>query len=323
MQKYLFYLLTLSLGCTPLMAAHDPVLYIALDTSGSMRNKYQWLADMVSIVRDNSSEAPQLTKSISLHTFTDRAEIRIEGDDRDVIGVIKTISLRGGTEDGLIPIKMIAEKVTGGAHIILITDEDRDKAADIDSEALLRVLREKNITLHAVQSRQIRCGSDQVIAINSQSVATRYDFSEVECDAQRYQRATQDEYIQLALGSGGQVWDLKAMRDKSREYAHLLAGELLEKYDKGIRAEVVIGGAPVIYQALTFDASKTFATEDLAPVNSWQWDFNGDGQVDDYGPVVAYIFETPGTHSVNLILANGVGAQAISKKQIIKVDIRE
>lgn len=54
-------------------------------------------------------------------------------------------------------------------------------------------------------------------------------------------------------------------------------------------------------------------------VESYSWDFNEDGIVDNRGPQVSYAFSTPVIHSIKLIVTDNQGAQNSIKKKILVV----
>ncbi len=59
----------------------------------------------------------------------------------------------------------------------------------------------------------------------------------------------------------------------------------------------------VVPLSITFDASGSQITD---PVE-WRWDFNNDGQVDEYGPKVSHTFRKVGNYGVSLIILDAFG----------------
>ena len=58
---------------------------------------------------------------------------------------------------------------------------------------------------------------------------------------------------------------------------------------------------------MIFDASAS--SDPDGEIVRYEWDFNGDGQVDATGVVVSYVFEEPGEYSVVLIVTDNEGNQ--------------
>jgi serine protease len=56
------------------------------------------------------------------------------------------------------------------------------------------------------------------------------------------------------------------------------------------------------------------------PVNSWQWDFNGDGVTDSYEQNPVWTFNEPGPYSVKLITSNGIKTDFMVYDDIISAN---
>ncbi len=325
MKKYTIYIILVSITCfsTLLSASDDTVLYIVLDTSGSMKNKYKWVADTILSLKNASDNNPQITDSITLRSFTDKTKILIKGDEQDIVRSINSITLGGGIEDGFIPISKIANKINSGAHILLITDEDRDRVLDINTEELLGVVKDKNITIHAVLQRQFNCENNSIIGINSNFEGITEEFTYVNCTSpQLFRNRSNDDYINLVLGSYGHVWNLSKIMENHSGFGEYLAHELENIYVTSLKANIITVGFHKVENPITFDASDTVSDEGIAPVTNWAWDFDSDGIFDDFGPVVAFIFDQKGKHRITLRLSNEQSPPVIID-QIINIELSE
>lgn len=325
MKKHTIYIILLSIAyfSTPLSASDDTVLYIVLDTSGSMQNKYKWVANTILSLKKASDNNPHITDSITLRSFTDKTNILIKGNEKDVVRSINAITLNGGIEDGFIPISKIANNIDSGAHILLITDEDRDRVLDINSDELLAVVKDKDITVHAILQRQFGCNRNDVIGINSNSEGITDKFTIVDCKSPQFVRnRTNNDYLDLVLGSNGHAWNLNKIIENSSGFGEYLAHELKDTYTSFLKANITTVGFHSLQKPVTFDATDTTSDEGIAPVTNWAWDFDSDGIFDDYGPVVAFIFDKIGTHRITLRLSNEQSPPVIIN-QIINIEISE
>jgi|GEM_PF-4424354 len=325
MKKCILFALLVVLNYYPAQAyaTSDTVLHIALDTSGSMRYKTKWISDTIFSLKEEAHENSELTSSISLQSFTDKIDMSLEGDDKRIITSINAIKFRGSIEDGFIPINRIADKVNDGGHILLVTDEGRDQIIDVSVDDLLEVIIRKNITVHAIIKHKMECGGNEVIGINSDLKGITDKFNYVNCGSPVNLESRNSDYIKLSLGSGGHIWNLGKIISHKSNYGKFLAQELLEKY--GIpffKAYTHTNGVHSAGSPITFDASNTISEDSAGPVTSWAWDFDSDGRFDDYGAVVAHVFEESGIHKVMLMLSNEQ-SPSVTQKQIIRVVIDE
>jgi plastocyanin len=101
-----------------------------------------------------------------------------------------------------------------------------------------------------------------------------------------------------------------------RRIANATADRLMNKAIVIISAKVIVNKDPStglnkVSEVVTFDASDTGKHD----VTIWEWDFNGDDEIDDYGPSVYTQFETPGKYVIKLWLTQG------ERRQLQKVHI--
>lgn len=148
-------------------AATSSKLNIVLDTSGSMFRYKEGIAQSILKIKQHSTNYPHLTESINLYSFTDQAQLLLEGDSNNVYSSIKAIKSGGGVEDGLIAIEKILENpLIADTHIILFTDEGRDAVKEIELDKLITLATNKNITIHSVLRTSNFCNSQQIIGID-------------------------------------------------------------------------------------------------------------------------------------------------------------
>ena len=167
-------------------------LYIALDNSGSMKNKFNWIGESLFELNHQLEHKSQLPYQIRLYGFSNKSQLLAAGDGDSIVSAIESIDIGSGTEDGLLPINQIAsskgQETNSGistsatnAHIILYTDEARTPLKDIDFDDLLERMKAQNITLHVVvRSLTIGLG-EQIINEDGINIAVK--------DQQSYEEA--------------------------------------------------------------------------------------------------------------------------------------
>lgn len=304
-----FYIMILAVLPVPGYASDDPRIYIALDTSGSMEDELDWFANTISSLRESSQNTRDFTDSIVLYSFTDKSERRLKGDDAAIIRSIDSLEFKGGDEDGLIAIEQIIESINpnANAQIILITDEDRDDVKAIDTEELLGKIIEKNVRLHITGKYRLICENARLIGVlakDAKLIGVSRELEKKQCAQSDLLRGAEKEYIELALRSGGGVWDIDHMKNHSEHFGEYLAADLAENDIADFGATIVVSGGNTTYTLLTFDAGETFNPSDVEPITTWDWDFGSDGSIDYYGPVVDHIFYEAGVQELTLRLSN-------------------
>lgn len=165
------------------------------------------------------------------------------------------LQVDGGTEDGYEAMMFALENYTfrsnAGASLFLITDEDRDDItnATVDYNSMLAAIQDAGVVMHAmVDQRFYDTDGNTAIAIDAQGNAYLLDeqgnITVVQGGASRTDGdgeinasgATDDDYTELALATGGIVADLDANRTAiegnndtiAQSFAELLTDIILE-----------------------------------------------------------------------------------------------
>ena len=182
-------LLTLSISsllanASEQLSSKANTLYIALDNSGSMKNKFNWIGESLFELNQQLIAQSQQPYQVRLYGFSNKSQLLAAGDGDSIVSAIESIDIGSGTEDGLLPINQIAnskEQETNNAHIILYTDEARTPLKNIDFDDLLKRMKTQNITLHVVvRSLTIGLG-EQIINEDGINIAVK--------DQQSYEEA--------------------------------------------------------------------------------------------------------------------------------------
>lgn len=286
-------------------------LNIVLDTSGSMSRYNNAIAHSIVSIQEHSISQPSLTENITLFSFTDQSELILKGNSDDIFSTIITARTKGGVEDGLIAInKIVNDPSTKDSHIILFTDEGRDVVDNIELDTLITRANEKNIIIHSVLN-------------------THFD-------------NLNDDYINLALSTNGKVWSIIDLLNKHRKtirknsvkklnlddnsqynyqdtdrFSDFVANELYNAYKRNLYAQVLITGELSLGNIITIDANSVIEKQGIEPVESWEWDFDNNGTIDDYGPLVTFNFQGEKNKMITLWLSSQVNGQSIREKQEI------
>lgn len=328
-------------------AAKSPSkVYLLVDSSGSMKWSPQWLGKVFEDIDTQLSGVPQW----QLYSFTTETKLLHKGDMIEVKEAAQTMEFKGGREDGLAAIeKLLKDKMPAGSHIMLFTDEKRSKIKDIDFDNLLKTLKENKITLHtflfhrpvaekaqdgfgyvqnkqgkpvavSLQQNSLKVPLDQHNPVFKQLFDNRFISEKMKArignmppERAKQFAAGDQEYIKLALLSGGYAWGLPLERhakqieqNNTKMIGRVMGAKMMNKSVRVLSAKVIVTGDTLTglnmaTQMITFDASDTGKND----VDGWEWDFNGDDEVDDYGPSVYTQFDTPGDYRVKLWLIIG------------------
>ena len=208
-------------------------------------------------------------------------------------------------EDGFIPLLKIPTELseTGGV-IVLVTNEDRDQAIFAELPDVVNALVAANISVHAVLPLSLDCGGNKMVALEYTGTGIGEDLSTHDCGSDDVKRLGRFEYAEIAFATSGTVWFLDQVQELEKAFGEMMAYELLTRFGQTFRAKVFQSGARRPGSPITFDATLTVHTVFDQQVVSWAWDFDGDGINDDFGPIVAQIFETSGESNVRLSMTD-------------------
>jgi hypothetical protein len=327
-------------------------LNIVLDTSGSMNGYKKDIADSILQIKQHSFERPTLIEKINLFSFTNQSEFILEGESDDIFSSIIAIKSEGSVEDGLIAIeRILSDPQISDTHIILFTDEGRDVVKEIELDTLIELATEKNITIHSVLRTSDFCRSPQIIGTNSifsgYSINREWlqciDINSIDSLDTFIIRKKNKDYINLSLSTGGNIWSMdnifgsnlkidannqkldKRNAQKKRaidSFSHFIANELSNSYDMNLRADVNITGEIAIGNIITIDVSNVVVKEGFSPVETWEWDINNDGAIDDYGALINFELREQEDKFITLWMISEIQEKIIREKQIIKFNVR-
>ena len=305
------------------MAAAEPRIYIALDTSGSMKNHLSWLPrTILNVEKTLELNGEQGFVTFSLIGFTDSSVALASGNALAITDAIRRLRLEGGTEDGFIPLLRIAdETVDSGARVLLVTDEDRDPSIPTEMQEVINTLLSKGIAVHAALPFSLDCGGNEMVALEYPGVGYDHDFARHDCGTHHVERLGRFEYANIAFATGGTVWFMTKLKGLEQDVGESIAFEFLSRFGRVFFADVRQSGDKSVGSAITFDAGSTVHSLDGHSVTAWAWDFDADGLDDVYGPVVAHIYQSGGEKIVRLTLRDDQ-QPAVTQHQTVRVVVK-
>ncbi len=210
---------------------------VVVDESGSMDGEHQWIADFAAPL-----EAHLTTNGVGEGAVTNRYGLlaydpvplpinvgtQPMGDYRQFITASAQLALRGsGTEDGWRAVRHAITQYplreTAARNIILVTDEDRDNTdSTITYASLLAEMQGAKAVLNAVVNARFKCGDGSVaLGLGQHNVGYKADgrggFQTCpNASAFGGDGNTINDYVKMALETGGAAWDIEVLRDGGR-----------------------------------------------------------------------------------------------------------
>lgn len=207
-----------------------------VDESGSMGGEHAWLSGMISGLDAglNTAAGPDpISVQYGLVGFGGAAAHGTPGHQHNVGGgqfgtaaqfgaATASLTLGGATEDGYSGIDAALNynlRANAATHLILVTDEDRDNInAALNYNTILTAMQNENALLNAVLNINVRCGNGAVaLGVNDSGTGYVADGSGgfTTCAGASVISgfgSTINDYVNLALATGGAAWDLNQLR---------------------------------------------------------------------------------------------------------------
>jgi hypothetical protein len=228
---------TFSFGALAVPITSDIISVV--DESGSMSAEHTWLGGMITGLESALSAAAgadPLSTQYGLTGFgtgshgggTNQVGHKhlVGGSDFGTAAQLDSATsglvTSGGLEDGYQAMDFVlnnyALRPSAVTNLILVTDEDRDVRATINSADMLNSLQSMNALLNAVINVSFRCG-DNSVALGIDSSNTGYvangtgGFSTCAgASAVSGSGSSISDYVDVALATGGAAWDLNQLR---------------------------------------------------------------------------------------------------------------
>jgi len=318
--------------CLALMVKAETEVHVVLDTSGSMSSKLPAISQ--GLEQFMHSEIGQKVE-FTFYSFTDEVTLLGKQTQGDLLTKIKTFGATGRIEDGFVPIqKILSSDIAPHASLLLFTDENRDVVQDIDLDSLVQQALEKKVEIQVVVNQAVDCGGERGIAIDAMGMAIDPKGNNIKCPQHEISNKAKDSYLQLALATGGLVWDVNGFEPHQHLkknttqvlqpaqmadiFSSIMQQKIARKVSQAFDVEVDISGITRVGENVYFDASRSVAKNPDDKVFEWRWDFNGDGEVDDVGSMTSWYFNQSGKHSVHLTLE---GRSGVIETEMLIVNI--
>lgn len=330
------------LGPTGVLASEDdgfsPHLFVIVDESGSMKGRQSWIAEAI----------PALQKALderNVNTLPDQIDFTLAGftthprelaqraSDTEAAQAVNALRTNGGTEDGYVAIRNVLSEYLASVDyapttVILITDEDRDVTdRDLTLNGLADQLVLNGIVVHTVIRARVKCPDrTKGIGVDQNRVAVTVEKGSLStCSDAR--TLTIDEYAELAWATGGLVWSLDALvfgpeqarLDALVQFVDALSHHVIAQWPTGILWTNIEYWPknPSSGSTVTFDGSSSVSNKPDRQIIRWSWDFDGDGTVDQDGPIVANVFSAPGRYRVTLEIEDDSNPSSTGRKVLL------
>lgn len=207
-----------------------------VDESGSMSTEHAWLGSMMTALDAafaTEAGGDTFSPQYGLTGFGANSTHGTSGHKHLVGGsefgtateygtATGTLIHSGGFEDGYQAMDYALNNYTLRANavtnIILVTDEDRDGGGGFTFDGMVNALASENALLNAVLNIQIRC-DDNSVALGLDDTGTGYvangsgGFNTcIGASVTSGAGSSETDYADLALETGGAVWDLNQLR---------------------------------------------------------------------------------------------------------------
>lgn len=316
----------------------SPHLFLIVDESGSMKGRQGWLAEALPALghalndRNVNTLPDQIDFTLAGFTTQSR-ELAQHASDIEAAHAVSALRTNGGTEDGYVAIhNVLSGYLTSVDYapmtVVLITDENRDVTdRDLTLAGLADQLIMNGIVVHAVIRARIVCPDQKVgIAVDKDRVAVTVGQSGLSTCSDARTR-TFDDYAELAWATGGLVWNLDALAggperprpNTLQQFVDALSDAIISQWPPGILWTDIDywPKKPRPGDAVTFDGSNSLSNEPGGQIIHWAWDLDGDGTIDQDGPVVANIFAAPGRYRVVLNIADDSNPSSAGRKVLL------
>ncbi|MBU1087167.1 MAG: PEP-CTERM sorting domain-containing protein [Candidatus Omnitrophica bacterium] len=235
-------------------------IVLVVDESGSMAGEHSWINGMVSSLQAALVTAGVTDNQYALIGFGNRYVV-----PRTINGLqtlpLSTglLEISGGTEDGYAGISYAMNNLSfrAGAAVnyILITDEDRDTIAGyggVTYASLLANLQGQNALLNAVVDARYYNSAESAYVLGKDSAGIDYiadgagGYTTVNPGTSAFYSdygTTRENYVELALATGGANWDLNLLRaggltanSFTQAFVAIKVQEIQEQVDPGNNA---------------------------------------------------------------------------------------
>lgn len=237
-----------------------------------------------------------------------------------------------GREDGLnaVDVALAARPESASGHLLLISDEPRSVVNDkVNQIELLQQLFERQLVLDVIVSTQFRCADGRrAMGITNKNIGYVLDESgafsmctDAKIEAARASTVT--DYVSVALASGGSAWDIKLLGRNSggADKRQAIVDAMAQGYTSAVLNRARWADSAVSFMSrptvsalrvsvgdpVNLDGRQSRTSSAELAMSEWQWDIDGDGNADYYGPDGYHIYYTSGYHPITLQVVDTLG----------------
>ncbi|MBF7072305.1 hypothetical protein ISG33_02665 [Glaciecola sp. MH2013] len=322
-------------------AQKDPSIWVVFDASSSMKSSQAVIADMLKQIERNLEHNSNLVDNAKLVSFRDIVIDEEAGTLSQVRSRLTETKLISSSEDVLSALQLIASTPELNEAIVLIFSDGKNTLLEnSDTAELMQQLRNRRSEFHAFIPFPAWCDNSLAFAVDRNNMTLGQDSSMQKCDTLRFlkgkrfgKKPEESKLSSLAFETGGLVWPIynfdltglaheRAPKNFVDKAATKLAEIIEDKGGKSLFANVKYDNATYVGKTVFFEVTSSESAEGFGDVTSWEWDYNGDGEVDDVGTFVQTSFSQVGENYVSLILSNS-DTPAVSRTIRLPIQIGE
>lgn len=184
------------------------------------------------------------------------------------------------------------------------------------------------IVVHAVVRARISCPDQKFgIAIDQNHVAVVPELAGFSTCSDAEVR-TFHEYAELAWATGGHVWNLDMIAsgrgkqlspDALQRVVDMLSDRILGQWPTGaLHTDIAYWPKnPRPGDVITLDGTNSFSNQPNRQISNWHWDVDGDGTIDQTGPIIANIYSAPGRYRIVLTVVDDSNPPGTGRKALL------
>lgn len=334
-------MLCMLLSSKSALAEKDSNIWVIFDASSSMGVSQTVIADMLKELEQQLQDNSSLTDAAKLISFRDVIIDEKKGSLSQIRTNLAETKLISSTEDVLSALQLIASTPELNEAIVLIfSDGKNDLLENADTAKLMQNLKNRRSEFHAFIPFPAWCNRSLALAVDRDHMVLNPDSSMQKCDTLRFlkgkrygKKPEERKLAKLAFETGGMVWPILNFtmtgieseimpKDFVETTATKLADIIEGKGAKSLFATVKYDDEAYIGQTVFFEVTSSYSIEGIGDVTNWQWDYDGDGEVDDVGTFVQTSFSEAGDNYISLIISNS-DIPAVSRTLRLHVQVSE
>lgn len=311
-------------------------LIILMDESYSMKHR---VSDITRALQLTNQFLPidLLNESVAYIGFTMEVTSEFSGTLDDVIDVMQNIEFIESHESVFVALKAVAKnKDFTNATVLMFSDGKRQEMSTEDAEEIAAKFNKRNLTLHAFQHVNASCNNHRALAFNKINQIYTATNTLAQCENQAPLFSSDFEPLGMtkkpgavAINTGGLFWSIshvegpvQPMNEKtfdSEAVAALLSQQIQANLQQDLFSYISYEPIQQIADSAYFQVINDLPAKYRQTPDSWEWDFNDDGVVDDYGQNVSYLFPTSGTKNIKVTFKDYDETKSVTQQLLLTV----